>query len=540
MEAASARQKRLGAFYTPAEMAEKLVAWAVREPSDRVLDPSFGGLVFLEAGRARLATLGAAPAALADQLIGVDLDERALAAARGAGLPSGLVHSDFFDLVPGQDLHRCEAVVGNPPYIRYQGWDSARALALCAAAGVRLTRLASSWAPFLVHATDFVAPGGRLAMVLPAEMLHAQYAGEVQAFLARSFGRLRLALFEERVFPGALEEVVLLLAEERGESASGIELLDYETLGDFEPRALPRAPRPTQAPAPHRKLLAQLLPEAARESYARLAGDARVGRLSAFGSSGIGAVTGDNSFFLLDDERADSLPAVLLRPAVSKARHVQGVRFTTDDLDALRASGQPMQMFVADARTSGKQLAKAAAYLAEGRAKGVDQRYKCRVRNPWWSVPLPKGGTPQLFMTYCANEHPRLVLNEAAALSTNTLHGLYLRDPRRARGLAAGFLNSLTLLSAELVGRSYGGGVLKLEPTEAQALLLPPLSGIGRKLEQLDRLLREEGLGAVLAITDRLLLREALGLSADEVSALREGHEKLRRRRKARGKAPRR
>jgi hypothetical protein len=62
------RQKRLGAFYTPPEMARVLVDWAVRDATDRVLDPSFGGLVFLEAAAARLAALGADSAAAGLQL----------------------------------------------------------------------------------------------------------------------------------------------------------------------------------------------------------------------------------------------------------------------------------------------------------------------------------------------------------------------------------------------------------------------------------------------------------------------------------------
>ena len=61
------RQKALGAFYTPAAMAEKLIKWAVRAPSDRVLDTSFGGLVFLTAAKARLVELGASPADAAAQ-----------------------------------------------------------------------------------------------------------------------------------------------------------------------------------------------------------------------------------------------------------------------------------------------------------------------------------------------------------------------------------------------------------------------------------------------------------------------------------------
>ncbi len=53
-------------------------------------------------------------------------------------------------------------------------------------------------------------------MCLPAELLTVNYAAPVRRFLMKRFARVRLVLFEERVFPGVLEEVVLLLAEGQG------------------------------------------------------------------------------------------------------------------------------------------------------------------------------------------------------------------------------------------------------------------------------------------------------------------------------------
>jgi hypothetical protein len=99
-------------------------------------------------------------------------------------------------------------------------------------------------------------------------------------------------------------------------------------------------------------------------------------------------------------------------------------------------------------------------------------------------------------------------------------------------------VNSLTILSAELIGRSYGGGVLKLEPTEAEALLLPPLGGVQEHLREVDALLREQDLEAVLDLVDPLVLGDGLGLRPAEIKALRSGAERLRERRKARGRRP--
>lgn len=557
----AARQKSLGAFYTPAPMAEKMVAWAVRASTDRVLDPSFGGLVFLDAARARLQQLGASASSASAMLYGCDLDEDAHAAARAhyeLSIPDGaLVHRDFFSVAPGQGLPLAHAVVGNPPYVRYQlangSGDSGHRVA--AAAGIQLTRLASTWAPFVLHSTAFVAPGGRLALVLPAELLHAQYAEEVLGFVQQRFARTALAVFEQRVFPGALEEVVLLFADGRGEGqCRAVDVIQCDTTDDLDvrdmqarmaarscvPASTGHAARQSASPG-RQKLLAQLLPATTQDLYGQLASGsyAQMTTLGALGSVDIGAVTGANDFFLLAADDEPRLATELLRPAVSKAMHVKGARFAQGDYDGMLANGTRCRLFVATSETHADLLATSSAYQRRGRERGIHKRYKCRVREPWWAVPLPKHGAPTLFLTYCSSEYPRLVLNEAQVLHTNTVHGVSLRPDANPRALAAGFYNSLTLLSAELVGRSYGGGVLKLEPTEAEALLIPPVpDSAAEHLEQVDALLRLGDLKAVLDLMDRLVLVEGLGLTEPDVMALRAGAERLRSRRRARGKAP--
>ncbi|MEJ7785648.1 MAG: N-6 DNA methylase [Solirubrobacteraceae bacterium] len=548
------RQKSLGAYYTPPELAQAVVEWAVRERADHVLDPAFGGSVFLQAAERRLRELGCEPRSLGGQTHGCDLDEAAHEAALTDAAsdldPARLVLSDFFLQAPGDELPRCQAVVGNPPYVRYQLSDAAAGQRAALKAGLQTSRLSSIWAPFVAHSVQFVAPGGRLAYVLPAELLHAQYAAGVLDFVCARFSSVTVALFGRRVFPGALEEVVLLLADGAGGECPEATVVSFADLGELTDRGLPRATSgsardaspqspPTSARTAHDKLLSRLLPAETRELLGGLLSTSGVTPLGVLASVDIGAVTGANRFFLLADAQAqeDGLDDGLLHEAVSKAVHVAGACLTPADIERLRAAGAPMRLLTIPRGLAPDELATAKTTLARGLAAGVDKAYKCRVRTPWWSVPIPRHGPPDLLLTYCAAEHHRLAVNDARVLHTNTVHGVRVHPGTDARALAASWTNSLTMLSCELVGRSYGGGVLKLEPTEAEAVVLPPLVADDELLITADRLVRARDLPGALSAVDEAVLGGGLGLADEDIRLLREGAELLRARRRGRGKA---
>ena len=377
--AVRSRQKHYGAFYTPEQMAAALIDWAVREPTDTVLDPSFGGLVFLREAERRLRELGCQQPGV--QLFGSDLDEEALIRAADLATDGAtLVHRDFLRVAPaGAMLPRATVVAGNPPYVRYQSWKQARERGrrIAARHDVQLTRLASSWAPLLLHAADFVAPAGRLVQVLPAEIVHAQYSEGVLDAICARFGRVSVAMFEQHVFPGAQEEVVLLLADDRGESTDGVEVISATDLDDL---AIPDSPGVTMHVDSQHKLLAGLLDPAAVQAYDELRSGTLTRLLGDLASVDIGAVTGANEWFVRSAKAVDHLSPELVRPVVSKAAHVAGAWLTEPDIAAMDERGVPARMLVL--RADGPLREHLAALVAEGEDAGIHERYKCRSATP--------------------------------------------------------------------------------------------------------------------------------------------------------------
>ena len=541
-------RKARGAFFTPQGLCDYVTQWAIRGESDIVLEPSCGQADFLLAAGRRLAALGQDFTTTDPALHGVELHDHSASQATellaSSGYRARIVTADFFTIQPSRAY---DVVVGNPPYIRYQGFTGAsRRLSQEAAlrAGVPLTNLASSWAAFTVHAALFLKNGGRLGLVLPAELLTVNYAAEVRRFLLGRFRKIRLVMFTERVFPDVSAEVVLLMAEGFDEGPADLcEIYQARNIADLD-RAVIRLWQPDRDGG---RWSPGLLSTQGLEAYLGSSTSNDFGVLMDWGDTTLGMVTGNNKYFALAAAEVAQLglsadDVIPLSPPGS--RHLRGLVFTKAFHQSLSVDGAPTWLF----RPKSEPSAAAWEYIKHGECIEVPTAYKCRVRSPWWRVPLVP--QPDLFVTYMNADTPRLCTNRARVFNLNSVHGLYLRQGYRQVGqdlLSLASLNSATLVGAETVGRPYGGGILKLEPKEADRLPIPTLQAVQKGKEKLAairpqvaaRLRRPGGLQEAVKLVDNALLVETLGMARSHVRTLRETYAELSERRMARGRPAR-
>ena len=544
----SALRKARGAFFTPEPVARFVTDWALRTYGDHVLEPSCGEAAFLVSAVDRLAALStAADGSGSGALDGVEMHAESARAAQqvldGAGVSARVKVADFFTVTPTGSY---DAVIGNPPYVRYQDFSGkarSRSLAAALRAGVTLTGLASSWAAFTVHSALFLRPGGRLGLVLPAELLSVNYAAEVRRFLLERFATVDLVMFTERVFPGVLEEVVLLMADGYQQGPTDHANI-YQVQNAAELTEVP-AGRTWRPLRPQDKWTASLLPSAALTAYSDLLTGPGFTDLQTWGDTTLGMVTGNNKYFALSPARVAELGLAstdLVRLSPPGSRHLRGLSLTTAGLTALGDADSATWLF----RPAAEPSPAAWKYIEAGDTAGVPLAYKCRVRKPWWRVPLVRPA--DLLLTYMNADTPRLTTNQATAHHLNSVHGVYLRDELRDTGrrlLPLGSLTSMTLLGAETVGRAYGGGMLKLEPGEADLLPVPApdllraaAADLTRVRPAVARHLRAGRLLDAVALVDDVLLTGHLGVSRSQLRALRDAHADLTARRTARGADP--
>ncbi len=541
--------KALGAFYTNEQVADFLAWWAIRSKTDTVMDPSFGGGVFLSAALRRIQRFEGNPRT---SVYGVELDQDVYTRTAEKFVEEHslnrehLICDDFFN-VDAKITGKVSAIIGNPPFIRYQRFTEEgrrHAFARAKSRGVELPKLSSSWALFLVHSISMLQPGGRLAMVLPMEVAHAKYARPVLEHLRQSFKSTTFLTFRSKLFEDLSEDTVLILADGNENGPGSFQLRDFAhpsllanvaSCGRFRV-AGSQAVNADAIANGHSRLIEYLLPRKARELYCELKASRRTSRLGELADVGIGYVTGANDFFHLtpDEARKRSIPDEFLKPVVRRGRALVGLKFTQSDWNIAANDGEAG--FLLHIKKGQPLPPSVEEYLKIGRENGVADTYKCRTRSPWYSVPHVH--RPDAFLSYMSGLSPYLVANQANAYAPNSLHVLRIHPMTflTAESVAALWHTSLTRLSVEIEGHPLGGGMLKLEPTEAENVRVPypddsDLILLDSIADELDEMSRKNGHAAAVARADEQLLCKMIGLSQSDCKLLNSAAEQLRARR---------
>jgi adenine-specific DNA methylase len=273
-------------------------------------------------------------------------------------------------------------------------------------------------------------------------------------------------------------------------------------------------------------------------SFMRALRDAEVATpMSTHASVDVGVVTGKNEFFVLSADQVENLGLEgYTTPLVSRSVQLKGSTIGEDDWRSLAADGSRVHLLNISKAQVNDISASLRNYIEEGERKEFHMGYKCSIRKPWYLV--PSVWVPDGFVFRQIYDFPRMVLNASGATSTDTIHRMRCHGAEPERVIANTY-TWLTAASAEIEGRSYGGGVLELEPTEAERLLMPAKLNGAMPLSEVDPLVRAGRLEDVLEENAKIILREHMGLTSVECDLLKSVWTQMRNRRNSRRRGAR-
>lgn len=349
--------------------------------------------------------------------------------------------------------------------------------------GVSLDRKASLWAFFFIASLASVRQGGRLALVLPQAALHAGYSRSLMHAAGAQFSSSMMISLRETCFAseGTNERVILFLGDGclRSDgpilgvtSATGPILLECPLVRDVE-TFLGSNPRARESVLP--KLNGHAVPHLLAASQSQVVHLEALPQTTCLGDHAdvkIGAVTGANDYFVLTEKnrRDRRIPMSAVLPIVARWPKQVGFRFSLPHWKAMRDSGERCWLLYPQEHECRKTVL---AYLNSMPSSEIATNRTFQKRPFWYRTQLTTA--PDAFVRYMGARGPQFVAVTMECQVTNSLHAIYFKrhvTSVQRRALLLSCHSSISLLSAEFEGRSYGTDALKMEPSEMRKLRL--------------------------------------------------------------------
>ena len=462
----------------------------------RLLDPALGQGVFFRAAKRYAQSHD-----FDLTLFGRDIDPEVIGQARMSGLDAGdLRNVEMRDFVLDPPSELFPAIIANPPYIRHHRLSPAQKEHLREfarkATGRHIDGRAGLHVYFLIRALQTLAPEGRLAYIVSADICEGVFAHALWKWICSQYRLDAVIAFasEATPFPDVdTNALVLLIRNARpATDFDWVKCLDRDS-GELTALVSGRHQKNYTGIQVHRRLLSEALatglsrPPSDNAKHQCTLGD--------FASVMRGIVTGNNDFFFMTSARAKELgiPDTLLVKAVGRMRDVQGEYFDPEDVRRLEDKGRPTRLLNVNWLPFDQLPVRVQKYLEDGEKSGLPNKTLIKTRRPWYRMEIRK--IPPILFAYLGRRSARFIRNRADVVPLTCLLCVYPKhsSPEFIEHLWKVLSNPETINNLKKVGKSYGGDAIKVEPRALERLPLP------------DTLVYAEGLDKYLTSQTRCL-----------------------------------
>ncbi len=457
-----------GQFWTPSWLAKTMASWATQNEPKVLFDPAVGPGTFFAAAKA----IG-----YKGSFAGFELHPEVL----NKHDKSLLTGKDFRNVIEGDfitsaAIKQFPAIISNPPYIRHHR------LTIKEKEGLR--KLAIQWLGFpidgrvglhiyfLLKSLEMLAPEGRLAFLLPADVCEGVSSTQVWANICERFRLEAVLTFAQKAapFPQVDTNAIVFLISNRTPSKS----FRWIKVKERDPEIILKA---LQEPRAKNDLcIKRDLVEGLRTGLSRPPMPVMEGvPLSSLAKVVRGIATGANEMFFLTDKQISdfNLDKRYFIRAIGRTRDCIDDILTPGHIEALELKGRASWLLNLGEEKFDTLPASLKAYLAEGEKQEFHKRALISMRRPWYKMErrLP----PAMLFAYLGRRDCRFILNQAGVVPLTGFLCVYPFNncPDAVHKLWRALNHPKTTANLEFTAKSYGSGALKAEPRQLDKLLIP-------------------------------------------------------------------
>lgn len=529
-------QKLRGGYYTPQNLADYVTKWVLAKKPKSILEPSCGDGVFIQALVNNNCDTSIELSCF--ELFDIEAS-KALERCKLNNFSNASVTEGDFLVWANEQLKKNEptfdGVLGNPPFIRYQFLEKnfqEQAQLVFEQLNLKFTKHTNAWVPFLLSSLALLKQGGRMGMVIPSEISNVMHAQSLRSYLGNVCSKIVIIDPKEIWFEGTLQGAVIILAEKKkdlNEISQGVGIVNvsgFDFLQD-DPDLLFEATTCINGETVEGKWTKATLSINELELINKVIAHPNVHQFKNIAKVDVGIVTGANKYFLVDNETVKSHKLErFAHPMFGRSQHCPGIVYDEIQHIENQNKGLPTNFLYIDEEYENLSE-NIQNYIRLGEIEEYHKRYKCRIRKPWFKVPSVY--STEIGMLKRCHNAPRLIHNKVGAYTTDTAYRL-TSTFTSAENLVCSFLNPLTVITAELEGRFYGGGVLELVPSEIEKLYIPIIDGLEHNVDEINQLIKDGEIEQVIRQQGLLILTK-LGFSQKDNEKLIDIWKKLQDRR---------
>ena len=456
-----------GQFWTPSWVAEAMVSYVAKN-TNLVFDPATGRGAFYEA----LLKLHKPKVSF----FGTDTDSEVLADEIYNQKNCFVEERDFIKNPPQRKF---KAIVANPPYIRHHRISEETKIILkhlsMSITGDTIDGRAGYHIYFLIQALNLLEQDGKLAFIMPADTCEGKFAKNLWKWISSTFCIEGVITFDEKAtpFPNVDTNALVFLIRNskptktlqwvKANEAYSNDLLNFVS-SNFKQQKFETL-----------EIITRQLKEGIATGFSRPEQNHNGFKfhLNDFANVMRGIATGSNEFFFLTEQQVNEIgiPKEFLKRAVGRTKDATESVLTLKNIEELEKENRPT--FLLSINGHDKFPKAISNYLKVGEEMGLPSRSLIQQRKPWYK--MEKRQVPPLLFAYLGRRNTRFIKNEAAVLPLTGFLCVYpIYDDKEFTDKLWQALNHPdTLENLKLVGKSYGSGAIKVEPSNLSKLPIP-------------------------------------------------------------------